>query len=234
MTVDTKRLPTIRLGSTGKAVTAAKMGINVWNAKRGNTSPVYGPFFVPLVKQFKRATGNPDTSGVIGARTWADLLPFIPPAGKALLPQIPIVPALGPVVAGGQSVLDHDCTHATSGIPLYPAFDDAFQQGVSVIAPEALVVTRASSSNPGLAFYCDGASGVRYWFGHLDRTHQAGVKFAKGTSVGRVAVNTIGGGPHVHVGVNVEKLWGAGRELAHHKDYTHGAPTIRVQLKARP
>ena len=148
----------------------------------------------------------------------------------------PTVPELGPVWVGGKSVLLQDLTHATSGIPLYPAFDDAFNQGRVVIAPEPLTVDKQlSSANPGEAFYATGKSKIRYWFGHLDRNHPLGTKFAKGDAIGRVAANTVGGGPHVHVGVNVELLLGAGKELAHHTNYTHGAPTVGAQLaKAIP
>ena len=141
------------------------------------------------------------------------------------------VPALGPVWVGGKSILEHDLTHATSGLVLYPAFDDAFNQGRVIIAPEAMTVTRMSTSRPGLAFFAAGRSKIDYWFGHLDRTHPAGTKFRKGDAVGKVAANNIGGGPHVHVGINVERLLGPGRQLAHHTNYTHGAPLIGVQLR---
>ncbi len=232
MTVDTARLPTLKVGSTGQAVTAAKIGVNHWNAKKSNTTPVFGIWFRALVKDFQTAH-NIAATGVIGPATWKVLLPHMSLAAKAKLPQKPVVPNLGPIVAGGQSVLDHDCTHETDGIDLYPAFDDAFGQGRSIIAPEALHVTRSSSSRPGLAFYATGASGIRYWFGHLDRTHYAGQTFTKGQLVGKTVANHIGGGPHCHVGVNVEQLWGKGKQLLHHTNYTHGAPTIRAQLEAR-
>lgn len=141
------------------------------------------------------------------------------------------LPQLGPVWKGGKSVLQHDLTHATSRIPLYPAFDDAFVQGREIIAPEPLVVVAPyTSSNPGSAFYAQGASRIRYWFGHLDRSPKVGTRFVKGQTVGRVAPNSVGGGPHVHVGVNVELLFGKGVELEHHTDYTHGAPTVGAQL----
>jgi hypothetical protein len=142
------------------------------------------------------------------------------------------VPALGPVWVGGKSVLLHDLTHRTTGIPLYPAFDDAFNQGRVVIAPEPLVVAKKlSSANPGEAFYAEGRSKIDWWFGHLDRNHPLGTRFAKGDAVGRVAANTVGGGPHVHVGINVERLLGPGKQLWHHTDYTHGAPTVGAQLR---
>lgn len=142
------------------------------------------------------------------------------------------VPALGPVFAGGKSVLAHDLTHATGGIPLYPAFDDAFKAGTKIIAPEALEVTRQSSSRPGDAFYADGASGLRWWFGHLVTAPPNGRRFRKGAVLGTVLDHNIGGGPHVHVGLNVERLLGKGVELIHRTDYRHGAPLIGVQLAA--
>jgi hypothetical protein len=140
---------------------------------------------------------------------------------------------VGPVFNGGTSILKHDCTHATDGIPLYPAFDDAFRTGTCIIAPEDLKITRASSARPGDACYADGASGLRYWFGHLAYAPAVGRSFKKGYTIGRVAYTNVGGGPHVHVGVNVEKLWGSGRQLQHHTNYTHGAPLIGDQLAAR-
>lgn len=140
------------------------------------------------------------------------------------------VPELGPLWSGGLSVLEQDLTHETSGIELYPAYDDAFQAGRQILAPELLEVTRASSSNPGDAFYANGDSGLSYWFGHLVTAPAVGRRFSKGDVVGTVLDHNVGGGPHVHLGVNVERLLGPGHELEHHSDYTHGAPTIGEQL----
>lgn len=142
------------------------------------------------------------------------------------------VPNLGPVFNGGKSVLMHDCTHATGSIPLYPAFDDAFAGGTGVIAPEALEIVQASSASPGDAFYALGESKIKYWFGHLAYAPAVGRRFKKGDLLGRVAYTNVGGGSHVHVGINVENLWGAGKELIHHTNYTHGAPLIGAQLLA--
>jgi murein DD-endopeptidase MepM/ murein hydrolase activator NlpD len=150
----------------------------------------------------------------------------------ALTPKPPAVPNLGPVFKGGKSVLAHDLTHATSGLSRYPAFDDAFKEGTPIIAPEPLTVTRDSSSRPGDAFYARGASGLDYWFAHLAIAPRVGTKFAKGAVVGKVGPNTIGGGPHVHVGINIDHKYGAGKQLAHRGNYTHGAPTVGAQLKA--
>lgn len=145
----------------------------------------------------------------------------------------PRVPALGPMYSGGSSILQHDLTHATSGIPYYPAFDTAFNTGTACIAPEGMVVTRASSSKPGDACYATGDSGIRYWFGHLKQAPAVGKRFKKGAVFGYVAPNNVGGGPHLHVGVNVEGIWGPKKQLVHKTNYSHGAPLIGYQLAAK-
>jgi len=226
--------PTLKVGSVGRAVQVAKRAVGDWNGKPpAHPTPVFGVFFRQLVKQFQKAHQIPQT-GVVGPRTWQALEPYLPK------PPAPAWTQIGPVHARGRSVLDQDLTHATSGIPLYPAFDDAFREGLSIIAPEPLTVTvnprtgaGFSSSNPGRAFYCIGQSRIRYWFGHLDRNHPPGITFRKGQLIGKTCRNTVGGGPHVHVGVNVELLWGAGQQLEHKTSYQHGAPTVRTQLAGR-
>lgn len=222
--------PTLKFGSRGPAVTAAKLAYNAWNAKKANTTAVFGVLFRSRIKEFQKIYGIP-ASGVIGPRTWERLERYLTPEAKQLL-GVRVVPDLGPVVAGGQTVLEHDLTHATSGIPLYPAFDDAFREGAVIIAPEDLTVTKASSSRPGDACYAQGASGIRYWFGHLAYAPEPGTRIRKGATVGRTCENHIGGGPHVHLGINVEKLLGVGRELQHKTGYQHGAPTVGAQLQA--
>ena len=140
---------------------------------------------------------------------------------------------MGPVFKGGKSLLLQDLTHPTSGIPLYPAFDDAFEVGTPIIAPEPLVVVEPlTSSRPGKAFYADGkVSTLGYWFGHLDRSPKIGTNFKLGAFMGKVAPNSIGGGPHAHVGVNSENLLGKGEQFEHRTNYTHGAPLILTQMK---
>ena len=142
------------------------------------------------------------------------------------------VPDLGPMWNGGLSVLQHDLTHPTSGIKYYPAFDDAFDAGREIIAPDACeVFKKDTSAHPGEAVYLMGLQKVDFWVAHIDRDYPLGRKFNKGQFIARVIDTDIGGGPHSHVGVNIERLIGVGKELIHHKDYTHGAPLVGVQLK---
>jgi hypothetical protein len=137
---------------------------------------------------------------------------------------------LGPMESGGKGVRAQDLTHATSGIPLYPAFDDVWYTGRDVLAPEALAVTRTGGASHGVAFYADGDSGLRWWFGHLNVAPAVGRRFARGAVIGSVAYDARA--PHVHVGINVERLWGGGKQMTHRSDYTHGAPLVGAQLDA--
>ena len=142
------------------------------------------------------------------------------------------VPPLGPIVYGGQSILLHDLTHATSGVPGFPAFDDGFgAAGRAVIAPEPIVsVYQQSGAQGGDAFYARGTSSIEYWIGHVVAAPATGSLFRKGQTMARIArISVSDGGPHVHCGINAEPL--VGLELAHHTDYTHGAPTVGDQLR---
>ena len=145
------------------------------------------------------------------------------------------IPDLGPVVRGGLSVLDHDLTHATGGLPGFPAFDDGFgAAGKAVLAPEKLTITRIGSAvrrdgKPnGRSIRATGASGIRYWFGHLEQPAAVNSVVRRGAKIGVISANHEE--PHVHVGMDASAL--VGHELVHHTNYTHGAPTVRVQFEA--
>lgn len=141
------------------------------------------------------------------------------------------VPILGSMWNGGLSVLQQDLTHVTEGIALYPAFDDAFAAGREIIAPDACEVWKwDTSASPGEAVYLKGLQKVDFWVGHIDRDYNLGTMFRKGQFIARVLSTNIGGGSHCHVGINVERLIGAGKQLKGHTDYTHGAPTVGQQL----
>lgn len=141
---------------------------------------------------------------------------------------------LGPIIQGDKSILDHDLTHATSGLSLYPAFDTGFSEGAVVIAPERVTVTRHSGgSHSGWSFYAIGESKLRYYVTHLNwnRTPVDRV-VEKGGRLGTVG-NFVGARvPHAHCGINVELLLGTGKQLKHNTNYTHGQPIIREQLSA--
>lgn len=137
------------------------------------------------------------------------------------------VPDLGPVYRGGRSILSQDLTHETDGIPGYPAFDDGWVAGRAVIAPERLEVSGQSSAQEGDAFYAQGESSILYWFGHVVAAPATGRSFRKGETVATIARTST---PHVHTGINAAPL--IGHQLAHHTDYTHGAPTVGEQLGA--
>lgn len=76
--------PTLKVGSRGDAVRAAKAAYNRWNAEAGNTTPLFGPFFRRNIKGLQKAFGIPQT-GVVGPRTWKALEPYVDDDGRRLL-----------------------------------------------------------------------------------------------------------------------------------------------------
>ncbi|GIV03990.1 MAG: hypothetical protein KatS3mg015_2820 [Fimbriimonadales bacterium] len=145
---------------------------------------------------------------------------------------------IGPVTAGGPSLLDMSLTHKTSGIPLFPAVDLAWGAGIPIYAPETLTIdTKDTSANPGNAVYATGRSGLRYWIGHIDRDWPLGTVLAKGSLIGKTVSQPDPKKNHAHIGVNAEALLGKGKQFKYGRDgngpdYTLGAPTIREQLLA--
>jgi hypothetical protein len=142
------------------------------------------------------------------------------------------VPALGPVLEDGPSMLTYSPTHNTDGVPLHPAFDAGFgQAGRWVLAPEFLTIQRQSGAQGGEAVYALGRSGISYWIGHIGTAPATGRSFKKGERIARIADQS--GTDHVHWGVDVRPL--TGRPLLYGRtgsgpDYTWGSPTIGQQL----
>lgn len=133
---------------------------------------------------------------------------------------------LGPVLAGHKGVCDNDLTHATSGFAFHPAFDDMSPAGAAVLAPEDMTITKWGSAKGGESIHASGISGIHWWFGHIDDRAAVGTKVKQGKKF--ASVSSEHEHPHVHVGIDARAL--IGRELFHHTNYTHGAPTVCKQL----
>lgn len=248
----------LRLGDYGKDVQAARISFLELLGRPAPTAPekVQRTFGLGMRQLVKDAQDDllVARSGVIGPATIRELNDadeadggrLIPAKADALFAQAFVefsrpdrkVPDLGPVQPGGRSLLDEALTHATSGIPRFPAFDTAWGGGggVTVIAPEACEVdTKDTSSSPGDAIYTTGVSLIRYWVGHLDRDWPLGHRFKKGDLIG-MTLPIPGKSDHAHWGVNVEALFGKGKQLlygetGHGPDYTRGSPTVGQQLR---
>lgn len=157
-----------------------------------------------------------------------------------MIARIPTLPNLGPLWVGAPSTLDSDFTHMTSGLG-WPAWDTALtgDPGPSkpILAPELLTVdTKDSSAHPGEAFYVTGASGIRWWFAHLDRDWPLGTKLAKGVVIGKTLPTSVGGGTHLHVACNIIPVTGRHARYGANGDgpqYTHGPYTLRTELQRR-
>lgn len=175
------------------------------------------------------------------AKRWKEAMRLIDHVEHELA--LPKVPQLGPVVEHGKSILLESPTHDTDGLynspnvpgghnkSHYPAFDFGWQAGLNVYAPEDIEVTGQSSAMGADAFYADGESGLRYWFGHITSSPFTGKDIHKGDFVSKIAA--IPGSDHGHLGIDARRLIGKdliwGRN-GNGPDYTFGAPTIGQQL----
>lgn len=193
-------------GSWGKK--AHDVMCQTWYEKSGQREPAFDPFSQKLLQQEAQGALEPPNR----------------------------VPDLGPLWKGGLSALDHDLTHMTTNILKFPAWDDAFSAGTAIIAPENITVFKHdTSASPGEAIYALGESELEWWVAHIDRDHPLGTKIKKGMLIGKVIPTAVGGGPHVHVAINVERLLGRGEQLlygqtGHGPDYTRCPVTIGEQL----
>lgn len=204
--------------------------------KWSELKPQFGPAMEEALRVVIQPQNQIEPTGNIGQATWDVLWQYLDSYRRQLyrvwkLPTLPKpnpLPDLGPLYVGGVSVLDHSLTHETAGIAHYPAYDDGWVAGRTVLAVEDMqVVSPATSSAPGEAFYGLGKSKLAYWYGHLTSPPSIGHSFRKGDRVG--VIFNQGAKSHVHLGINARML--IGHDFEHHTDYSPGAPTIRTQLK---
>jgi murein DD-endopeptidase MepM/ murein hydrolase activator NlpD len=216
MSIDPKTLPVLKPGSRGPAVKAAKMGVHAWNAKPGNTTALYGPFFKPLVKQFQTAH-NLTADGVIGPATWKALLPHLNATAKALLePPMSILLLCNPIPRSASRYSLCQGLHETGGLDGNWAIDLCVDPNTPVLACEAGTVTKLSGRSPkqdvwdtqgvfGWTVYFTTPAGYRYFVTHLgSKSVKVGDKVVAGTKIGAVGDQAFRP-DHTHYGVTSPK-----------------------------
>ncbi len=199
----------------------------------------YGPALYDALKTVIQPREGIPASGDIGQATWDVLWTYLDKYRKAqylawtvpVIPKPNPVPDLGPLYAGGASVLLHQLTHNTDGIPNYPAYDDGWIMGRAILAVEDMIVTRGSSADYGDAFFARGKSKLEYWYGHLTLAPGVGRELKKGQFVSTIAYQPT---PHVHLGIDARPL--VGHQLLYGAngngpDYTYGSPSVGAQLR---
>jgi len=233
--------------TVGKDVAIAKFAVhryetNLLPQPATGFTPQFGPALYEALKKVIQPREGIPNSGDIGQATWDVLWDYLDAYRKAqyvaftvpIIPKPTPVPNLGALYNGGASVLNHQLTHNTDGIPYFPAYDDGWISGRSVLAVEDMVVdTTYTSSSPGSAFYSTGRSKLRYWYGHLNYAPALNKRFSKGQQVGTICYQP-NGKSHVHMGINARNLIGHDLLYGAHgdgPDYTYGSPTVGTQLK---
>lgn len=227
-------------GERGGDVLAVQRALNAWaSAPSLEVNSVYDRDTEARMKMFQGEQKIKPATGNMGQASLDRMWPFFDAYGRMRYRRYSApspLPELGPMTKGGRPFLELSLTHATSGIPLFPAVDLAWGAGVPVLAPESCTVdTKDTSSNPGEALYLLGFSKLRLWVGHLDRDHPLGTKFRRGATLGLTIDQA--GTDHGHVGVNAEFYLGKGQQFKYGRNgngppYTLGAPSMLSQLEA--
>lgn len=230
--------------TVGKDVAIAKFGVGRYETgllpkPAGGYTETFGTGLRDALQTVIQPQEGIKPTGNIGQATWDVLWTYLDDYRRLqykrwsppVTPEPPPMPELGPLYIGGASVLNHQLTHNTDGILYYPAYDDGWVYGRTVLAVEKMTITKASSANPGDAFYARGVSGLEYWYGHLISAPGVSSKFEKGEPVGKIANQ--GSRSHIHLGLDARPL--VGHTLLYGAngngpDYTYGSPTVGAQL----
>ena len=199
----------------------------------GGFDQVYNAKTQQAVRDFQLAKGIKPATGWFGQRTLDAMWPHADAYSKWVYrtwsppKPPPLVPWLGPHVAGGVPVSDMRLTHWTDGIPGYPAIDDGWIVGRHVIACENMVVTEQSGAQGGDAYFTRGDSGIMHWHGHVLYSPATGKRFLRGQTMTVIAnIPSYQGGPHLHHGLNARAIGVELRATGY-----GGGPTVNDQLK---
>jgi len=231
--------------TSGKDVQIMKWGIHRYETgvlprpEDGFTDD-FGVAMREALKRVIQPAEGIDATGAIGQATFDVLWQYLddyrrqqyrrwtPPPPKVTLPP---VPSLGPLYSGGSSPMSRSLTHRTSGLAgdrgsVWPAYDDGWIIGRTILAVEDMTVIEQSGSAGGDAFFTKGESKLEYWYGHLAWTQPNGRDFERGEPIGKIASMARA---HVHLAISAVPL--IGHDLAHHTDYSLGAPLVGAQLR---
>lgn len=147
-------------------------------------------------------------------------------------PSAVILPAWGQIVPGGQSLLDYDMTHLTTGVG-WPAVDAGWETGKPIYAhANCEVYDNTSDPQGGDAFYIRDDTGCEHWVAHITTVPKLNRKFRKGEKM--TAISEDHEHPHVHWAINAVSLMG--KHLLYGKtgkgpNYTHCPWTVREQFE---
>lgn len=197
--------PVLRLKSSGPAVRVLQRTLKV--------SPANG-YFGYLTKRavvaFQKRMGLPVT-GVVGARTWAKL--GTRASRDAARGAAPAAAAVG---AGGKVCPTRnwswgDGFGAGRGNHSHQGLDMMGSRGTPIYAVEAGVVIREGRQRNGaLRIVLQGASGAKYFYGHMSRDLVgAGSRVSAGQVIGLMGDSGSPGAVHLHF-----EYWPSGRESA--------------------
>lgn len=209
-----ERLPVLEPGAEGKAV--AFLQFKLQTKKTG----WYGPLTLAAVTQYQESRGLP-AKGYVGALTWRAILTGATPVAPASssgstrssgssrsVVRAPVTagkvcPAPGAAFGSGWG--------AQRSGHLHQGVDLVARRGTPILAVESGYILRAGvQSNGAIRIVQQGASGPKYFYGHMDSiTVGAGSRVSRGQVIGYMGDTGSPGAVHLHF-----EYWPSGRESA--------------------
>jgi murein DD-endopeptidase MepM/ murein hydrolase activator NlpD len=209
-----ERLPVLEVGAEGKAV--AFLQFKLHTKKTG----FYGPLTLEAVTTYQESRGLP-AKGYVGALTWRAILTGATPVASESSSPSPrssgssrsvvrapvtagkVCPAPGAAFGSGWGA--QRSGHLHKGVDLVAG------RGTPILAVESGYIVRAGvQSNGAIRIVQQGASGSKYFYGHMDRiTVGAGSRVSRGQVIGYMGDTGSRGSVHLHF-----EYWASGGESA--------------------
>lgn len=200
-TASSASMPVLEPGARGSAVKQLQRKL------RMQVTGYYGPTTLRKVKAFQARNGL-RAAGYVGPLTWRALLASAPRASRSGARTAPgtarVCPAPGATLGQGWGA-------PRPGGRVHTGIDMPGRRGSSIVAVEnATVIRQGRQSNGALRIVLQGASGAKFYYGHMDRNLvAAGQRVSRGQVIGLMGDSGSPGAVHLHF-----EYWRSGGESA--------------------
>lgn len=200
-TASSASMPVLEPGARGSAVKLLQRKL------RMQVTGYYGPITLRKVKAFQVRNGL-RAAGYVGPLTWRALLASAPRASRS---GGRTAPGIARVCPAPGSTLGQGWGAPRPGGRLHTGIDMPGRRGSSIVAIEdATVIRQGRQSNGALRIVLQGASGAKFYYGHMDRNLVAvGQRLSKGQVIGLMGDSGSPGAVHLHF-----EYWRSGGESA--------------------
>lgn len=200
-TTTSASMPVLQPGATGPAVKLLQRRLGMV------VTGYYGPITLRTVMAFQKRHGL-RAAGYVGPLTWRALLRTTRPASRSGARTAPSTARVCPAPGAG---FGQGWGAPRPGGRLHTGIDMPGRRGSSIVAIEdATVIRQGRQSNGALRIVLQGASGAKFYYGHMDRNLvAAGQRLSRGQVIGLMGDSGSPGAVHLHF-----EYWRSGGESA--------------------